>query len=212
MNATIFTFRNLAIFFAVNVYCLPVAAQQGGITLQLPTYRTFRVSTTVSVPDRGGAYLGGVNSGRSSRQRFGSPVTPGGVAIGNSRQSAGVHVSAFIQDHQEMDRALLGEGRNALGTGAIGKDRLSASSSRAQPLASVAEIRAQQETAEEVRHVEAENFYQQGLDAVATGKPSVARIHFQMAARRASGDLKQRAATELERLERRMAGDSRTAR
>src|SRR5688572_16104328 len=130
MKAIIFTFRNLAILLTINACSAPVAAQQGGITLQLPTYRTFRVSTTVSVPDRGGAYLGGVNTARSSRQRSGSPVTPGGVAIGSSRQSAGVHVSAFIQDHQEMDRALLGDGPSAIGADVKGPQRLSMKSTR----------------------------------------------------------------------------------
>ena len=36
-------------------------AAQTATTVQLPTYSFFSVGTTVSVPDRGSVYMGGVN-------------------------------------------------------------------------------------------------------------------------------------------------------
>jgi hypothetical protein len=42
----------------VALFCGTAAQAQ---TVQLPTFNFFTVRTTVSVPDSGGAYLGGVN-------------------------------------------------------------------------------------------------------------------------------------------------------
>jgi len=71
-------------------------AQVQNITVQLPTYNVFGVSTTVSVPDRGSIYLGGVNRSRLGRR---SRATSAG----------GVSINATIIDHNAMDRALLAE-------------------------------------------------------------------------------------------------------
>ena len=45
---------------------------------------------------------------------------------------------------------------------------------------------------------EAEKFFERGRQAEADGKPNVARIYYQMAVRRASGDLKKQALARLE--------------
>ena len=51
-------------------------AQQGATTVQLPTYSFFSVNTTVTVPDRGSADLGGVNRVAEGRNEFGTPLLP----------------------------------------------------------------------------------------------------------------------------------------
>src|SRR4051812_20787869 len=82
--------------------------QQPATTVQLPSFSVFTVQTSVSVPDRGAAYLGGLNSGASSSSRFGNgPLSNRG--LGTSRTASGVSVSATIIDHDEIDRALLVE-------------------------------------------------------------------------------------------------------
>jgi hypothetical protein len=177
------------------------SARGQGITLQLPTYRTFRTVTTVSVPDRGGIDAGGVSRSRSSRQHFGTPLTHGGVAVGADRQASGLHVSASIHDHQEMDRQMLAPSADRIAT-----DSSAAARGPAPLLPSVAQSRARQQAAAESRQFEAETCLKRGLDAVAAGKLGVAKIHLQMAARRASGSLKQRIAAELTRLDQPLAG------
>src|SRR5207244_3656119 len=47
----------------------PASAQ----TVQLPTFTFFSVGTTVSVPDQGAAFLGGVNRASQGRNEFGIP-------------------------------------------------------------------------------------------------------------------------------------------
>src|SRR4051812_4294889 len=77
-------------------------------TVQLPSYSVFTVQTSVSVPDGGGAYLGGLNSGASNSSRFGNgPLSNRGLS--SSRGASGMSVSATVIDHEEIDRALLAE-------------------------------------------------------------------------------------------------------
>ncbi|MBC8354217.1 MAG: hypothetical protein H8E66_19665 [Planctomycetes bacterium] len=84
--------------------------------VQLPTFHSFSVSTTVSVPDRGAAYLGGVTRGAWSSSSRGVPGlshVPGlnrlfaNRGIGSSVSSSHAYATATIIDHSEMDRALL---------------------------------------------------------------------------------------------------------
>ncbi|MFO0896597.1 MAG: hypothetical protein U0836_04110 [Pirellulales bacterium] len=110
------------------------------IAVQLPTYSTFSVNTTVSVPDRGGMWLGG--GGQSA---FGGlRSAPPGQMLRTVRQgAAGVGVSAWVHDHAALDRATLGQAKRTV----------SASASRAAlapalPAAgaqSIAELRRQRE-------------------------------------------------------------------
>src|SRR5205085_7321625 len=77
-------------------------------TVQLPTFSSFNVTTTVSVPDRGGMYLGGVDRGVDSTVNRGiGPLRNRG--IGSSRTTSNVSVSATIIDNAELDRAVLAE-------------------------------------------------------------------------------------------------------
>ena len=95
----------LAIIVSYATCC---QAQTGGnVTVQLPTFEYFGVSTTVVVPDRGSMYLGGVNRSSLGSSQFGPGL--GNRAIGRASSAGGLSISATIIDHDEIDRALLAE-------------------------------------------------------------------------------------------------------
>jgi hypothetical protein len=86
--------------------------------VQLPTFRFFGLSTTVSVPDRGSAYLGGVSRSAMSRSEQGMPIVGhvpfagrafGNRAIAGRTETSGARVSAYIHDFEAMEEELLGQ-------------------------------------------------------------------------------------------------------
>jgi type II secretory pathway component GspD/PulD (secretin) len=181
--------------------------------VQLPSFHYFTVSTTVSVPDRGAAYLGGVSRAASGRVSRGVPLlgkAPGlgrlgrNDAIGSSIGTSGVSVSATIIDHRELDEAVLAEARARRGgaplTEAVSdappRDRLPA----AAPVASVADIRRQNEIEDDAQQQEALALVAKGRQAEAAGKLSVARVYYEMAARRADEDLRRKIAEHMAKL------------
>jgi hypothetical protein len=66
---------------------------------------------------------------------------------------------------------------------------------------SVAEIQRQRQTSATVEEQEATAWFEKARQAEAEGKPGLARIHYQMAARRAGGELKQQILQRLAALE-----------
>lgn len=112
MQAVIFS---RLIPFLAATFCLSTVAMVNGqpvgnVTVQLPTFEQFGVSTTVIVPDNGSLYLGGVNGSSLGRNSF-RPGVPGlgRRGIGRSAAASGMAISATIIDHSEIDRALLAE-------------------------------------------------------------------------------------------------------
>jgi hypothetical protein len=185
-------------------------------TVQLPTFSYFTVNTTVSVPDRGGAYLGGVNRARDgSWSRGFGPLA--NRSLGGDRMASGVSVHATIIDHEELDRAVLAEAAakrvpadpavvkaeslarhvgRADGGSAGASPSHSVSPSHASPslaTESVAAIKARNAAAAEERASEAAGYFVKAQGAEAEGKTGVAKIYYQMAMRRGTGELKQRA-------------------
>ena len=79
-----------------------VAPQQ---VIQQPIVRQFGVTTSVSVPDRGRALLGGVNRGAIGRKTYG-PLRSG-TSSGAEYSSASQSASVYIFDFDAMDQALL---------------------------------------------------------------------------------------------------------
>ncbi len=228
MNGWRTNFMCVAIGAACTMLSPAVAsAQLRAGAIQLPTFNFFTVNTTVEVPDGGGAMLGGTNSAASGRVERGMPglgFRPfGNVATGSTRGGGTMSVHATIHDFDAMDRQLLGEGFDASAAttpareAALARlpvmlrpapDRLvGPSGSRAAPMAvdstggtSLADIRRQQSADDAALQQEAAALFQQASDLQAAGKPGVAKIYYQMAARRATGDLKVRALAELRRL------------
>ena len=92
--------------------------QVHGQVVQLPTFHTFSIGTTVLIPDRGSMSLGGINRSSVGRSEFGVPGIGGvpGVgrlfanrAIGGQVQASRVNAGATIMDLQELDRQVLGQ-------------------------------------------------------------------------------------------------------
>src|SRR5438094_9576110 len=110
--------RRLA-FTAMLFGCVSLAHAQApqqplpASTVQLPTFSVFNVTTTVSVPDRGGIYLGGVDRGVDSTVSRG-PIRNRGSS--SSRTASGMSVHTTIIDPAEMDSALLATAAAKRGT------------------------------------------------------------------------------------------------
>lgn len=161
-------------------------------TLQLPTFRSFSTNSSALVPDRGTATLGGVGGASAGSSQFG-PL--GARARGGGTNVGGLSVTVQIYDMHELDQAVLAEAaakRARLGQSAA--PALSKSAGGQSPAASLAEIEARksQQSADVQRA--AGELFEKARAAEAAGKLSVARIYYQMAARRAEGEL-QRTAT-----------------
>lgn len=94
--------------FAAVMLCIGLcdtSAWSQNLTIQQPVVERFSVDTTVSVPDRGGIYLGGVNRSGSSRKSFG--FSRPGTSTGTFSQGSSTSVHVYIHDFEEMDRAAL---------------------------------------------------------------------------------------------------------
>jgi hypothetical protein len=190
-------------------------AQQGATTVQLPTLSSFSASTTVTVPDRGMAYLGGVNRAAEGRNEFGVPLLPfrpfRNVGIGREVSSSGMWVSVTIHDFDAMDRYLLSQ--PTAFSQSLGDRRSQAaalagtlqprdpgygaswrvatpSGAGGPPTMSVAQARAERQRQQATRADEAADFFRRAQEAEEAGKMGVAKIYYQMAARRATGELK----------------------
>lgn len=198
------------------------AAAQNAV--QLPTLSAFRTGTTVSVPDRGSVYTGGINRAADGRNEFGTPLLPlRNRAIGSERSASSVWTSVYIHDFEAMDEALLSQARgsayraptrrSAGPTSVVtGIPRLPGASQTArttwqsrptpQPTTgpaskSVAQLRAERAGEMQARTAEARRFYERGKTAEAKGKLNVAKIYYQQASRRAQGPLQQEILAQL---------------
>lgn len=182
--------------------------------VQLPTLSSFRTGTTVSVPDRGSVYTGGINRAADGRNEFGTPLLPlRNRSIGSQRSASNVWTSVYIHDFEAMDEALLNQARDSasraparrlLGTSTVATStrRWSGPSqtirSSTDPLSkSVAELKAERVGEQEARVAEAKRLYESGKAAEAKGKLNVARIYYQQASRRAQGELQQEILAQL---------------
>lgn len=81
-------------------------------TIQLPIFGQTAVSTTVSVPNRGGIQVGSFRSGNSGRAVLGNPLFPGaGVltprASWATRGAGSMSMHVWVHDFRAMDKALL---------------------------------------------------------------------------------------------------------
>ena len=188
------------------------ALGQRQTTVQLPTFSSFGVDTTVSVPDGGSTYLGGVDRASSGSNQFGAaPFAPfGNRSIGSQQSASGMQVSAYVHDFQAMDEYLLNQptafnrrltqpqGQAARAIGRRVEDARAAPAGR--PALDVAALRAERLQDEQARSSESAGLLERGQAAEAAGKFSVARLYYQMAYRKAQGDAKAQALARLEAL------------
>lgn len=214
-----------AMVFAAVAMCGSRVWAQPATTVQLPTFRVFTVLTSVSVPDSGGATLGGIKTARdfSSRRGFG-PLKNRDLAT--ERAGGGVSVHATIIDHKALDDALLAEAAAKRGTTgfdptAMKAELLSRHIGRAEsppplvfapsppvthvPVDSVAAIKARNAAAAEARSSEAADYFAKARQAEVDAKPGVAKVYYQMVLRRDSDELKRLAQGRLQALDQKSA-------
>lgn len=149
--------------------------------IQQPVVGTTSVNTTVSVPDRGTTFMGGVSSAQSGRNQYG-PFRSG-PSSGLSRQATSMSVSVFIHDLQAMDEELL--------------NSRPASSDARRPATGVTSYKSAREKVPEVAESPVEKaakFEQLARKADQAGKTSVAKLHWQMAAKYGSKAAEERLA------------------
>jgi hypothetical protein len=195
----------LASLLPLAALALPssAVAQQDMVTVQLPTFSMFTVSTTVLVPDRGSAYLGGVGRASAGSNQFGPAPAPAAMGAGGiDRQAAGVQVSVWIHDFRALEPTGI-SGNSALHlTGAANSAAAAreTQTGRAPAALSVSDwkaLRAQQ-AAEQQQEVIA--LAEKAAAAVEQGNTAAARIYLQMALRRADDTLRPTIAAELKNL------------
>jgi hypothetical protein len=209
----------------VALWAFRAPAQQP-TTVQLPTFSFFNTNTTVTVPDRGSVYLGGVNRAATGRNEFGAPLLPfRNRSIGMERSASSAWVSVWVHDFEAMDQYLLSQPTAfRAAQAANSRPLVPRVASRQPPVASspgapdtwnrrpnaaqqgpagptamsLAELRAKHQREEQSRSDEAQKWFERGQGAEAAGKPKVARVYYQMAARRATGPLKAQIAARLD--------------
>ncbi|HID75893.1 MAG TPA: hypothetical protein EYP56_07835 [Planctomycetaceae bacterium] len=194
----------------VGVLAAAALAQRTPVAVQLPTVSSFGVHTSVVVPDRGSTYLGGVNRAASGRNEFGVPLLkiPGfrNRAIGMERSASSMWVSVYVHDFEAMEEQLLSQspGGSATqlslrGPGWVSRKATPRAGQQpvASPVPSVAELRKRYLREQQTKQAEAMDFFRRGQRAERAGKLNVARIYYQMAQRRASGELKSTIAARL---------------
>ena len=109
----------LAMFFAISSTALAQNAPASAV--QLPTFGYNTVNTTVSVPDRGGVYMGGIKRSSSGRTESGAPLLPfKNRSIGNQTSATSFSVHTYIHDFEAMDEAALSAGSAAISNGTGG--------------------------------------------------------------------------------------------
>jgi hypothetical protein len=165
-------------------------AQNGGtsaanVTIQLPNFSVFGVNTSVLVPDSGPspyaaqrqAFYSRVMYGRGSPQR----------AIGAQRSAAVAAATAQVHDFRESEASLLQAARSRRTNWVRGSTNSQARlADVADPrLLSVAEIERRRAEPVPDNSAEAEALLAKARQAEAAGKPKVAAIYYQMAAKRA---------------------------
>jgi hypothetical protein len=169
--------RFLAITGLILLSAPMALAQQ--MTVQQPVVNTFGGATTVSVPDRGSTFLGGVNSARSGRITTG-PIRSG-TAMGLERTGTSMSAHVYIHDLQAMDEAILAQGRSSA------DDDIAPYAARLTARRQIGTEPAIAKSATPVdRTAQAARSEQLARDAEANGKPAVARLHWQMAAKHGS--------------------------
>jgi hypothetical protein len=177
-----------------------------GTVVQLPTFNYFTVVTTVEVPDSGGGSLGGIGSADSGRIERGIPGlgfrpftnTDSGLA----RNGGNASVQAEIQGLDAMDRALLGNDANPTAGKALrNSSPLAADSAGSQSIAALRRQQSEESSAAQAQsQQEAQRLFDQASELQAGGKPGVAKVYYRMAARRATGSLRDRAIAALREL------------
>jgi hypothetical protein len=161
------------------------------VTLQLPNFTVFGVNTTVLAPDSGPSPLARERQARYSRAMYGR-FNPQG-AIGGQRSAAIASVTAQIHDARADDEAILRAARarrtNWMRGSTSQLERGSGASGVG--LQSIADIERRRTLKSSAEAREATSLRDKAREARTAGKSGVAAIYYNMAAKKATGQLKQ---------------------
>lgn len=199
-----------ALSFILAFALASIASAQPPTTVQLPTFSFFTVNTSVSVPDSGGTYLGGLLRGRDSSSTRGIGLLAN-RGIGSERSAGGMSVRAWIHDFRKLDDALLaeaaGKGREtdpaALKGAALAGSLETGSGSpgsEGAPL-SLAEIRRQNDQRDAAKQEEALAYFTKAEEYRTAGKMGLAKLNYQRAAARDAGKVKEAALKRISQLQ-----------
>jgi hypothetical protein len=188
--------------FALIVLLAATPAAWGQV-VQLPSMHNFSVSTSVLVPDRGSAYLGGVGRAHHSRTTSGWSPLGRNTSRAGSVAGTGVMVHATIIDHAELDALVLEEARAIRAAKGIewrdpAEPRVAPS--RDAPLASVAEIKRAVAHDDARREEAARTDFEKAFDYEQSGEHALARSYYRVAARKSSGSVRDEAIERLKGL------------
>jgi hypothetical protein len=170
----------------------PALAQGGtsgaNVTLQLPSFSTVGVNTSVLVPDSGAAPFAAHRQAAYGRTTY-RGLNPQ-QAIGAQRAAAVASVSAQVHDLRKIDEEILHNARSRRANWVRGSTAARPLGSADPALLSVAEIERRHGLPDPVANREATALVEKAQLAQATGKPRVAALYYKLALKRATGPLK----------------------
>ena len=197
--------KGSAFLFALAIVIVAAAPAKSQV-VQLPTFSQFSVSTTVMVPDSGGAMLGGIDSAREGVNEFGfGPLRNRG--IGREFGSSRVGATASIIDLHEIDEILLGKARRdpSVDLATLEKaDRVTRgiSETTGHGIRSVFALKRERAEKQLAQQAEVLKFVARGDVMQQQGKLTTAKTFYQMALKRTSDkDLRKDIARRIAQLE-----------
>ena len=162
----------MRIGFFVTVIFLVGQSAFAQLGVQQPVVGVTSVQTTVSVPDRGTTFIGGVSSAQSGRSQYG-PLRSG-TSTGLSRQSTSISTRVHIIDLNEMDQAILNSRPMTEESARPGTDKLGMRRIRETGTGTVEVVSPAEKIAK---------FEELARRAEKAGKMVVAKCHWQIAAK-----------------------------
>ena len=192
-----------AIAWQAGLWIVISAEMAVGQVIQLPSFHSFSVDTTVVVPDAGRAAAAGSKQGRSRASRSG--LLPANRAVAVDRQASGASVLATIHDPVQADAALRrraqAQSRAPDENSTIAAAPRSARAAARDPaVRSVAAIERERTLNAATTERETLALLRKARAAAAGGKPGVATIYYQRAAAQVSDRKRQAIAAELGRM------------
>jgi hypothetical protein len=179
-----------------------LAATAQAQVVQLPSMHTFSIRTSVLVPDRGGTYLGGVNRAAHGSTSRGAGWSPLGrnVGRGGTVAGTGVMVHATIIDHAELDEMVLEEARamrEVKGLVDADTSRPRIAPPRDSAATSVAAIKRELAAEDDAMEAEAKQDFEKAVAYERAGEGALARNYYRVAARKSTGEIKQKSLQRL---------------
>lgn len=118
-------FRHILILATVAAGAMFLPSRAVAQAVQLPTFQYTHANTTVSVPDRGSTYLGGVNRAASGSSLNGTPVFPlRNRSYGGTTSATGMSVGVYVHDFEALEAAAVSAApRGVYGRPGVSNDR-----------------------------------------------------------------------------------------